>query len=446
MRATTASPSSLDLALLYWLCCGVFSRPRVATSVSAAGIVLLVLVGASAPNLNTLVAPVPLPLLSPMPAVASIPLTIASIALSCLGLAGLLEAHSRGWHPSPRKLFAVGAVTVAVVTSLTPVGSSDTASYAAYGRIAALGGDPYVTTPAQLGGAYLHLVSPSWLQTPSVYGPVATWMQSAAAHIGGGRPWLTIWLLMLANGAVFLATGYFLMRTAGDPVRAGLLWVANPLLVMVLVAGGHLDTAVAALVVCAVHYAGRTTRPRHDLIVGLLIGLACGIKISAALPGLALMVPLVRDRAWGRVTRQALTWALVVAGGYGPYGLHALAPLSAASHLISVPSLWIPFQQVSQTALGQAATNTAISIIWPILTLALFWLIHHRISPQTPLTMTAPFAVTLAWILAAPWSMPWYSAVAWATAALLPKCPPVRWLILTTTALALVHNSGGRGW
>ena len=30
---------------------------------------------------------------------------------------------------------------------LTPVGSSDTASYAAYGRIAALGGNPYVTNP-----------------------------------------------------------------------------------------------------------------------------------------------------------------------------------------------------------------------------------------------------------------------------------------------------------
>jgi hypothetical protein len=403
-------------------------------------------VGASAPNNNTLGAPLLVPLLVPMPPAVSTMVTLASVLLSGLGLVALLGANSRGWRPSPRGLFAGGAVAVAVLTNLTPVGSSDTASYAAYGRIAAIGGDPYVLTPGQLGGDYAHLVSHTWLWTRSVYGPFATWLQAAAAHIGGERPWLTIWLLMLANGAAFLAAGYVLMRTAADPVRAGLLWVANPLLIMVLVAGGHLDTFIAALAVCAVHRARNHARPRDDLIVGVLIGLACGIKISAALLGVALMLQPLRDGAWGRVTRQALAWILVLVFGYAWYGPHALVPLSEASHLVSVPSPWAALQRLGEVTLGPDLTSSVIGIIWPVMTLVLAWLIHRWTGPNAPLAVAAPFALTFAWILSAPWSMPWYSAVAWAMVALIPRCASASWLVMTTTALALVHNSVGNDW
>jgi hypothetical protein len=422
------------------------TRPRVAVGVSVLGMALLVLVGASAPNNHTLRAPLPLPLLAPMPGGVSTVAVYTSIALCCLGLFGLLGANDRGWRPRPRGLFWVGAATVAVVTNLTPVGSSDTASYAAYGRIAALGGDPYVTPPGQLGGGYAHLVSNVWLGTPSVYGPVATWLQAAAAQIGGQRPWLTIWLLMLVNGAAFLAAGHLLMRTADDPVRAALLWVANPLLIVLLVAGGHLDTLVAALAVCAVHHSRRAARPRDDLLVGLLVGLACGLKISAVLLGVGLLWPLLRDRAWARAARQASAFAAVSLAGYYPYGLHALAPLSSAARLVSVPSLWAAVQQLGRGVLGPAVTSTAISLAWPVLMLALAWLLHRRVPPQASLAASVPFALGFAWILAAPWSMPWYTATVWATAALLPRGPLIRWLILTTSVLAFSHNSGGHGW
>ena len=46
-------------------------------------------------------------------------------------------------------------VVIAVVVCITPVGTSDPASYAAYGRIAALGHNPYVYLPINLpGGAH----------------------------------------------------------------------------------------------------------------------------------------------------------------------------------------------------------------------------------------------------------------------------------------------------
>ncbi|AKJ09534.1 hypothetical protein ABB07_05720 [Streptomyces incarnatus] len=413
---------------------------------AGAGVALFALVGASAPNHNTLRAPVTWLRLPAMAGTVSQTVTTTAVVLSCWGALGMLKAHERGWRPDARLLYKLGALTALAVANLTPVGSSDTASYAAYGRIAELGGDPYVTTPARLGGAYAHLVSAAWQRTPSVYGPVATWWQGAAAFIGQERPWLTIWALMLANAAVFVGTGYVLLRTADDPVRAGLLWTVNPLLIGVLVAGGHLDTLVAGLAVCALHVARRTTRWHHDLIVGGLVGLACGVKISACLFGVGLAWPLLRTGAWRPAARQACAAALTLVALYGAYGAHALDPLSAASRLVSTPSLWAVFDRFGTAVLGPRAAAATVSVLWPVVMLALAWLLRRAAVAQTPAVGALPFALAFAWILSAPWSMPWYTALAWATAALFSPGRATRYLTVTTAVLAMSHNSGGHGW
>lgn len=413
---------------------------------AGAGVALFALVGASAPNHNTLSTPIPWLRLPAMPGTVSQTATITAIVLSCGGALGMLKAHERGWRPDARLLFRLGALTALAAANLTPVGSSDAASYAAYGRIAALGHDPYVTTPARLGGAYAHLVSQAWRNTPSVYGPVATWWQSTAAVIGQERPWLTIWALMLANAAVFVGTGYLLLRTADDPVRAGLMWSVNPLLIGVLVAGGHLDTLVAGLAVCAIHLTRRTTRWHHDLSVGGLVGLACGVKISACLLSLGLAWPLLRSGAWRAAARQACAAALTLAALYGTYGAHALVPLSAASRLVSTSSWWAVFDQYATPFVGPRATAAIVGVLWPVVMLALTYTLRRRAAPDTPAVAALPFALAFAWVLAAPWSMPWYTALAWAVAAVFAQGRPTQYLTMATAVLALSHNSGGHGW
>jgi hypothetical protein len=427
----------------------VLARPAVAVSLSVTGVVLLALVGAGAPNNHTLDARLGPAWLGTMPGIYSTVLTYTALVLSSLGLAGMLAARSRGWRPSPRRLFGAGAAAVMVVTNLTPVGSSDIASYAAYGRIAALGGDPYVMSPAQLGDTYAHLVGSSWKYTPSVYGPVATWVQEAAALVGGARAGTTIWLLMLANGAVFLATGYLLMRIADDPVRAGLMWVANPLLIALLVSGGHLDTIVTALAVCAaaVQCATlRSGRPHHDVLVGVLAGLACGVKISAVLVGAALVWLLIRRRRWWAAARLAAAGVLTLLVLYSWYGPHAISPLSAASHMVSAPSLWAVLQPLAEPALGHRQAAAVTAVMWPVMMLGLAWWLHRRVPADAPSSYAMPFALTFAWVLVAPWSMPWYTAIAWAMAAQFLRGPLLRWQVLTTTALAVTHFGGGHGW
>ncbi len=423
--------------------------PKVAITVSGAGLLLGMLVGAMAPNAETL--PIRLPLSSLLPSLAH-HVVLASVMLyagnilACLGLAGMLWAHSQGWRPNPRHLLLVSAAIVAVMVSLTPVGSSDTASYAAYGHIAAQGGDPYTTNPQAWGDyAYWHVVGTMWKTQSSVYGPFATAIQSFAASIGGSDVAATIWVLMILNGAVFIGVGFLLLKTSDDPVRATLFWTANPVLIQQLVSGGHLDTFVAAAAICAIQVARRFSGVLSDVLIGVLIGVACGIKIYAVLIGIGLAWPLLGRHEWMRTARIAAVSLVTLALGYSFYGIEALKPLFGGLNLVTLPSPWRVVELLAEAMGVHDSTIIAvISFLWPVAMIVVAWFIFRRISSDQPREVVAPFALTYAWIIAAPWVFAWYTAVAWAALTQVPRNRMTRWLAIVTVFLALCHSSGGQ--
>jgi hypothetical protein len=435
------------------------ARPLPAVSLSVLGLGLLAFVGlcATAPGASEAALPVFLPLTALarqlgapiLSADVTNAIMYPAITFCCLGLAGMLWANSRGWQPDPRRVYWSAVAAVAVVVNITPVGSSDPASLAAYGRIAALGQDPYTFLPYQLPGGvhnpYVVLVDPRWRSAPSVYGPVATWTHLAAAVVGGSRPWLTIWVLMIMTGIAYLAAGYLLLRSAADPVRAGLIWAANPLLIYVLVMGGQLDAFVALAGIAAILISRRGATVWHDLATGVLIGVALGIKINAAFVALGIAVPLIRERNWVRLLRTAAAAAVVAFGLYFfSYGMNALKPLPEASGRVISPSFWRLFQIIGDHLATPATINTLIGVLWPLLLLLLAWYLYNRLSPDVPAVLAATCALTFAWVLVAPWSLPWYTAVAWVTLALLPRNSLTRWLTLATLVPALLHFSAGQ--
>jgi hypothetical protein len=448
------------------------ARPLPAVILSALGLGGVAFVGlcATAPAASVATPPVLLPLTSVardlgaphLPDPVADLIMYGSIGLCCLGLAMMLWANSRGWSPNPRRVFWTAVGAIAVLVNITPVGSSDAASYAAYGRIAALGHNPYTYLPSQLpGGAganptnpYTILVSPYWRTTPSVYGPVATWTQQLAAEIGGTRAWLTLWVLMIMMGAAFVIAGYILLRTAANPVRAVLLWVANPLIIVELVMGGHLDSLLALFAIAAIVLSRRCTRIWHDVAVGLLVGVAGGIKVNAVLVALGIAIPLLHDQAWARLIRIGVIAGLTTFGlYYFSYGLVALRTLGHASGMVISPTVWRGLQEIVTLATRHSShatqihathvLNTMIEFAWPPLMLALAWYLYKRLSPDVPLVVAATCALTFAWIVVAPWSLPWYSSIAWVTVALLPRNTLTRWLTLATGALSLLHFNGG---
>src|SRR5579864_298735 len=141
------------------------ARPLPAVVLSALGLGGVAFVGlcATYPTPSVATPPVLLPLTDVarnlgaphLPDLLANFIMYGSVALCCLGLAMMLWANSRGWSPNPRKVFWTAACAIGVLVNITPVGSSDAASYAAYGRIAALGHSPYTFTPSMLpGGKY----------------------------------------------------------------------------------------------------------------------------------------------------------------------------------------------------------------------------------------------------------------------------------------------------
>jgi hypothetical protein len=426
------------------------SDPKIAIIVSGVGLLLGMLVAATAPNAATL--PIKLPLSHFLPSLANYDAVAMAMlytgdVLACLGLAGMLWAHSQGWRPDPRRLLLASAGIIAVLVSFTPAGSSDTASYAAYGRIASQGGNPYTTSPHAWGEyAYTFAVGRVWKTTTSVYGPVATVIQSFAAKIGGANAATTIWVLMIFNGLVFIGVGFLLLKTSDDPVRATLFWGANPVLIQQLVSGGHLDTFVAAAAICSIQVARHVSGRWGDVLIGVLIGLACGVKINAVLIGIGLAWPLLRRHEWMRTARIASVSLVTVALEYSFYGFKSLKPLLGASKLVSLPSPWRLFQALAETlGLSQSATATVISSLWPIAMIVVAWLIYRRISSDQPREVVAPFALTFSWILVAPWVFPWYTAIAWVALTQVPRNRMTRWLALVTVLLAIWRSGGGQG-
>ena len=432
------------------------SDPMVALTLSGAGLLLGMIVGATAPNAETIPLRLPLSILPPL-GHSEVNVVIASILLytgnilACLGLAGMLWAHSQGWRPNPRHLLLASAAIFAVMVSLTPVGSSDTGSYAAYGRIAALGGNPYTTGPQAFLGPhnpYTQAVGTLWKTQPSVYGPFATVIQSFAASIGGPHVSVTVWALMILNGLVFIGVGFLLMKTSDDPVRATLFWTANPVLIQQLVSGGHLDTLVAAAAICAIQVSRRVMGNwGHwgDVLTGVLLGLAIGVKANAALVALGLAWPLLRRHEWLRTARIAVVTLVAVALQYSPYGPAALKPLFGGLQLATLPSPWRLFQLAAEgLGAGPSTVGTIMGLTWPIAMIIVAWLVYLRISSDQPREVVAPFALTYAWILVAPWVFAWYTGIAWVALTQVPRNRMTRWLTLVTVFLALCHSSGGQ--
>ena len=175
----------------------------------------------------------------------------------------------------------------------------------------------------------------------------------------------------------------------------------------------------------------------------MLIGLGTGVKIYAVLIGVGLAWPLLQRREWRRAADGRATLLTLVIQ-YSFYGLGALKPLFGGLALITPPSPWSVFRLAELWGAHPNPTITMIiSILWPIALLVVAWLVYQRISADQPREVVAPFALTFAWILVAPWVFAWYTAVAWAALTQVPRNRMTRWLTIVTVFLALCLSSGG---
>jgi hypothetical protein len=405
-----------------------------------------------------------------------IALTAAGVVLTAAGLALCFLAARAGWVFRPRLLLVAGVIATAAFALMPPVGSADHLNYAAYGRMAVTGNDPYATTARDLPADPVTRAVQDWKDTPTVYGPIATAQQTLASLIGGTSVRLTVFVMSFTNALAFLAAGLLLYRTArGDPgreLRSVLLWTANPLLLFELVGGAHNDVLAIALAVAGlVVFALPEPLPRKPgagralsrcVFAGALIGAGAAVKINVAIAGGGPALVLVHEwwqartsagggpsglaRTVARLAALAASAAAITGLAYLMAGPHSLDQLSRASKSVSLATPWHLLAGATGGLIVTVSRRT-VQIGSALLTLLLALLLlralpdkaSRRTGHDGDETFRITAALALAWLFAAPYALPWYDGLGWAAIALL-AWSGFDWLLLArTSVLALAY-------
>jgi hypothetical protein len=236
-----------------------------------------------------------------------------------------------------------------------PIGSLDVQSYAAIGRLAASGLNPYQVSPSWLTDSYGAAVDPLWRWTPTPYGPLQVAAFRGAAMLAGHHVGLAVLLLraMAVLGAV--AAVALAMRATPASGRAPLFVVTalSPVVLIHVVSGAHSDVFVGALAVLVVVLA-RADRPALAMVAAVL---ACALK----LPGTVLVAFVLLDLL-RRAPQSERARSLGRAVGAG------LAVVAAIVAVCPDPFGWVPALRVPGIVRNGSAPSTWTSYVLGALT------------------------------------------------------------------------------
>lgn len=326
-----------------------------------------------------------------------------------------------------------------------PLFSRDLYSYVAQGALAAHGLDPYTTGSSQLPVALHENVHRVWQDTPTPYGPVHILLTRAVASVTGEDVVFGVLLtrLVFAAGLVLLAAALpGICRVLGTRPEFALWFaVANPLMLVLVLGGGHNDMLAIGLVAAATLF---VLRGKH--FGGLaLLALAIAVKVTmlVALPFLLWAVSrrlhVAAGKALVAVVPTFLAATLLAGHGFG--WVHALDSTSLIVNWMSVPT-------ALGEAIGQALTTdwsdqqllidcmrTAGMVTLAVLIAVLWW--RSRSGAPPVVLHNTTLALALAAVLL-PATLPWYFSWAialggvlrWTKPRLAVACAGAVWLVV----------------
>jgi hypothetical protein len=407
----------------------------------AIGVAILIMIGVSAAGPSAAVAAMPRPAVGPpwwlshrlSPGLVTVALWAAAV-VGCGGVIAGLAAVARGVRASARLLLTGSLVAAAALTVLPPAGSTDVISYAIDGRIVVTGHNPYLMTPGQLkrtGDPIARLAPRTWVNTPSIYGPLATAEEWAAAELGGTSAaritfWLKLWNA-LAFGATALALDRLLRSDPARRARAHLLWTVNPLILWAMVAGGHIDGVATALGFCGVlmlreRGRGETSSGIRAFAAGLLVGAATACKVTFGLFGIGVVWACRRSPLALAGALAGLLVALVP--GYAIAGWPAVKALAARTQGATSDNfyqlIYRPFGYVASATSAPAGLTVAAALVVLGLAALTLWRLPAPEGFAGLPAVRPALALSLAWIFAWPFQRPWYDVMVICLLALYP--------------------------
>jgi hypothetical protein len=388
------------------------------------------------------------------------------------GRAGWMRAHPWLW---PAALGALALLTA-------PIGSADHTNYAAYGRISAQGGDPYLVAPLTWAGGLDPVTSgvePPWTMTPSVYGPFGTALQTLSSFVGQDNLRQTVWVWQLLVVAAWLLVRFVLRSAAGDDLARGridLLWTANPLVFGIAVLGAHVDLIATAMALAAVFLAAR--RP---WIAGLVLGATVSTKITFGIVGLAILWSW-RSMARRDLVRNLIALAVsslaVFVSLHVWAGPHVFEQLQKAGKGVSLATAWRPIVNLLSAVIPLDVARTVVSAASVVAIIVLAWVLSQLVRPaasmrpdawmrpspstspeestrqpvsagqpasvsqRTQSAMTAMFVLATAYALGTTYALPWYDVLTWATLPLMLPAALDGILLAQLAVMAMAYVPG----
>lgn len=247
-----------------------------------------------------------------------------------------------------RCVAGVGVLWSLPLLFTAPMSSFDVYSYAAIGRLAAVGLNPYVAGPGVLDDAFAAAVDPLWRWTPTPYGPLQIALLRGLAVAGDDVG--TVVLLIRAAAVVGLVCAALVaVRAAEIHDRAVVLLIAvlNPVVLVHVVSGAHLDVWLGVMAV-AVVYLTRSGRPATAMVVAVL---AVFVKLPGAVLVGFVLLDVVRASATSRRPRTLLpttvaglgTFAVLVTILPNPFGWLPALTVPGMTRSGAAPSTWLSY-------------------------------------------------------------------------------------------------------
>src|SRR6478672_10654095 len=225
---------------------------------------------------------------------------LATVAVLAMGLLVLAWWRLRDAPVSVRWWWVTIALWFVPLVAAMPLYSRDLYSYAAQGLLWDQGLSPYDHVVRELDSPWRGSTAPTWLDSPTPYGPVWLLLARAVASVSG-ELWVALLLLRLlavAGVAVMAwAVPDVARRIGWSPVRALWLGVAVPLVGAHFVGGAHNDALMVAAVLGGLALALRG----RFVLACVVIALGAMVKVTAVIALPFVVVLWARHVAAARV-------------------------------------------------------------------------------------------------------------------------------------------------
>ncbi len=332
-----------------------------------------------------------------------------------------------------RAVLATALIWIAPTLLSPPLFTRDVFSYLAQGALPLAGLDPYAVGPEAIPGIFSDNVHYFWQDTPAPYGPLFILIAKSVTWLVGDNIVLGIVLMrlaMLPGLALFIWALPELTRRLGGRVAVS-LWVAvaNPMMVIHMVGGGHNDLLVMGLLA-----AGALVALRGAPAGGIaLVTLAMAVKASAAvaLPFLVLVwAGQLSGPLWPRIARATVAGVAVfavvftacsLAAGVGLGWLPALSAPSMIVNWMSVPTGVAEFLHTMVNSVVPVPKQPFVNVARVVGAALLLWIAVKQwwaAREGGPDAVRRAGVVLLAVAVLSPATLPWY--VSWGMALVAP--------------------------